>query len=477
MISRIATPAVRRAAIVFLLLLALAIGYVASAGGSSPAHAQADLDPSPGPSARASVVPVPGGAIPLSGATTPSGATPPSGATTAPNGATTPDGATTACGATVLEALSQVAQHVYNEGVASERTEIAERSIADSSALREAVESGNSVAVHSAAQALLASGHVTNLTVLRSNQVLATVGSPGALAPLNGTILSKRGAPIASFVTSVWADSGFISEMKGVIEGDVALRQDGHGVGGSFALPAGELPPAGTLTVHGELFQYASFPATAYPSGSLRIYILRTVHSTAAFCGQTPQDSLVKALGRVASLIYAGEGGAHAHTQVRRAQRDAALLQAVAERNPAATRKAVVQLVYDHTHIVRLRVSAGGQLLSDVGGPYVLAPVSAPLRLHGKLIGSMTLSIQDDEGYLRLAKRLVGLDVLMYMNPTTHPELVKNSLGPGVGGFSSVPVSGSYTYRGQNFRVFTLNARSFPSGPLRISVLIPIPYS
>ena len=80
------------------------------------------------------------------------------------------------------------------------------------------------------------------------------------------------------------------------------------------------------------------------------------------------------------------------------------------------------------------------------------------------------LSIQDDEGYLRLAKRLVGLDVLMQMGS----QLVKNSLGPNPG---RVPQSGLYHYRGHSFRVFTLAARSFPSGPLRISVLVPIPYS
>ena len=81
------------------------------------------------------------------------------------------------------------------------------------------------------------------------------------------------------------------------------------------------------------------------------------------------------------------------------------------------------------------------------------------------------LSIQDDEGYKRLAKRLAGLDVLMYMGPP--PSLVKNSLGPAPG---SVPDSGAYSYRGRSFRVFTLHAKAFPSGPLRITVLIPIPY-
>jgi hypothetical protein len=351
------------------------------------------------------------------------------------------------------------------------------RLIKGSRALRKAVEHGDASAARSAAQALLASGHLTNLTVIRGTQTLADLGSEGALAPLHGSILSATGAPIASFVTSVWADRGFLSELKGVVEGDVALREGNHSIAGSFAMPAGELPPAGTLTEHGTVFQYASFPASAYPSGSLRVYLLRSVSSTARICGASTQDTLVNTLSRVAALIYAGEGGPHALLQVHRAQQDSALLEAVAARNPVAARKAVVGLVYDHSHIVRLRVlAAGGHLLADVGGPYVLAPVSAPLRLHGKRIGELVLSIQDDEGYLRLARRLIGLDVLMYMNPT-HPELVKNSLGPGVGGFSSVPASGLFTYHGHTFRVFTLNARAFPSGPLRISVFVPIPYS
>jgi hypothetical protein len=152
-------------------------------------------------------------------------------------------------------------------------------------------------------------------------------------------------------------------------------------------------------------------------------------------------------------------------------QRDQALLHAVAARDPLATKAAIEALLTEH--IVRLRVSAPQKLLADVGGPFVLAPVSAALRLEGRAIGSFVLSIQDDEGYLRLTRRLAGLRVLMYTN-AAHPQLVKNSLGPSPG---TVPASGSYVYRGRSFRVFTVNARAFPSGPLTIRVLIPIPYS
>jgi hypothetical protein len=57
----------------------------------------------------------------------------------------------------------------------------------------------------------------------------------------------------------------------------------------------------------------------------------------------------------------------------------------------------------------------------------------------------------------------------MYMGSS----LVKNSLGPDPG---TVPASGPYEYRGSGYEVVTLNVRAFPSGPLTIRVLIPIPY-
>ncbi len=389
----------------------------------------------------------------------------------AQSGSTAPRGAVASnqsCAATAVEALRDVVRRVYREGVASERTGAAVHFIGASLPLRQAVERGDPQATRAAAEELIATGHMTNLRVMRGGQLLADVGSPAALAPLTGTLIGAGGSPIGTFVTSVWADEGFLAETGGITGGAAALRAHGRSVGGSFALPPGRLPAQGTVNVNGAEYQYSSFGAKLYPSGPARVYLLRTVHSTALLCGATSEDTVVKTLSHIASLIYAGEAGQRATAEVRRVQRDPALLSAVAARNPAATRRAVEGLL--NQHIVRLRVSAGGQLLSDVGGPYVLAPVSAPLRLGGRTIGSLVLSIQDDEGYKRLAGRLAGLDVLMYMGSA----LVKNSLGPNPG---TVPASGPYRYRGRDFQVFTINASAFPSGPLTIRVLIPIPYS
>ncbi len=373
------------------------------------------------------------------------------------------------CPATVLDALGKVLRRVYHEGISSERTGAARYLIAASVPLREAVIKGDATAATAAARALVANGHMTNLRVMSGPRILADVGGP-ALTPLRGTLVGPGGVPIGSYVTSVWSDSGFVQEGDGVAEGLVALRAKGRSIGGSFALAPGPLASRGTLTHGHDLYQYTSFAAEAFPAGALRIYLLRPVSSTTALCGHSGEDTTVNTISRVASRIYAAEAGGRTLTQVQRVQRDQPLLSAVARRDPVATKLAVEGLL--NQHIVRLRVSAAGKLLADVGGPYVLAPVSGQLRLAGRTIGSFVLSIQDDEGYLRLAKRLAGVKVLMYMNPT-HPKLVKNSLGAAPG---TVPDSGRYQNLGRHFRVFTIHAKAFPTGPLLIRVLIPIPY-
>jgi hypothetical protein len=378
------------------------------------------------------------------------------------------------CQQAVLTSLAAVLKRVYGEGIHSERTAAAEHMIQRSLPLRTAVEEGNPRAARAAVRTLLKTGHMTDLQVTAGGRLLASVG-PAALAPVHGTLKGASGSTIATYVYSVWEDRGFVAESTGVAEGLIALRQGDRSVGGSATLPAGALPPEGALNMHGVSYQYTTFPANAYPTGApVTVYLLKTSRTIDPLCGPTGEDTIVNTVSGVARLIYQAEGGARTLPQVRRIQRDVPLLRAVAAQDPAATKKAIVTLL--HHHVVRLRVSGRGGLLSDVGGPYVLAPVAAPLSLGGKRIGSVVLSIQDDEGYLRLTRRLAGLSVLMYM-ANANPSLVKNSLGPGVGGLESVPASGRFVYRGRTFRVFTIDAKAFPSGSLTIRVLIPIPYS
>jgi hypothetical protein len=292
---------------------------------------------------------------------------------------------------------------------------------------------------------------------------------------LHGTLTDSSGATIGSFVASVWANSGFLDETDGIAEGSAVLRAAGAPVGGpsalrSLPLPSGELSTQGTLSVRGVAYRYTSFPASAYPGGSpLRVYLLRSLRSIAPLCGATQDDTVVNTLSHVATLIYAAEVGRSTLPQIRRVQHNQALLAAVAHGAPEATRLAIDNLLNEH--IVRLRVlDASEKLISDVGGPYVLAPVRAPLRLNGRTIGSFVLSIQDDMGYRLLAERLAGLDVVMYRGS----QVVMSSFTPPP---THVPTTGSFSYKGDTYRAFTFQAEAFPSGPLRITDLIPIPYT
>jgi hypothetical protein len=101
-----------------------------------------------------------------------------------------------------------------------------------------------------------------------------------------------------------------------------------------------------------------------------------------------------------------------------------------------------------HLHVVRIRATdASGRLIDDVGGPYVLAPASAAVRLDGRRVGTVTLSIQDDTGYIKLMRRFTGAAVELRA--------------------ANGPVPGSTRPRGH---VFSFAATAFPSGPLRISL-------
>src|SRR6185437_6937128 len=94
----------------------------------------------------------------------------------------------------------------------------------------------------------------------------------------------------------------------------------------------------------------------------------------------------------------------------------APLLRALTARDLAATHRAVAKLVYHpRWHIVRLRViDRAGRVLADVGGPYVIAPVTGLLRVGARVLGSYVMSVQDDVGFTKLELHAEGNPIAVY---------------------------------------------------------------
>jgi hypothetical protein len=195
-----------------------------------------------------------------------------------------------------------------------------------------------------------------------------------------------------------------------------------------------------------------------------------TAPAPVQLCGSAGAETLARTVGLVATRIYANElSSSEVFADKRQVEGFSPLLSAVASGNRAAVREAVTSLVFSHTHVVRLRVTRGGEVLADVGGREILAPVSGSLRSGGRTVGHYVLSVQDDLGYVKLVNRFIGAPLVLRAGSRTLP--VAGALSPGP---ASIPAHGPVTYRNVTYEAFSFNAQVFPSGPLRISLLVPV---
>ncbi len=224
------------------------------------------------------------------------------------------------------------------------------------------------------------------------------------------------------------------------------------------------MPDSGTLSYGGQAYQAASLAGTAYPTGAVRIALL--VPSREISCPASTAQARVETLGHVGENIYEEEHeSADVTATLRTLERAPFFGRAVAEGSVAATRAAIERFFAEHLHVVRVRVMISGRLLVDVGGPYALAPVHGTLRLHGRVVGQFEMAIQDDAGYLKLARLFTGAQVLMRV----PGRQVMGTLSPGP---ATVPDRGNVTYGGRSYEAYSFVGEAFPSGPLRISLLI-----
>ena len=188
--------------------------------------------------------------------------------------------------------------------------------------------------------------------------------------------------------------------------------------------------------------------------------------TTAVSCPGDAAQTRVETLGHVGELIYRQELHSPAvAATVRHIENSSTFQRAVAARDATAVRAAIVGFFGEHIHVVRVRVTTNGRLLEDLGGPYVLAPVHGTVRSGGRVVGQFEMAIQDDAGYLRLAHLFTGAEMLM----RTGARQVMGTLSPGP---ANVPTRGPVSYRGHTYEAYSFSGEAFPSGPLRLSLLL-----
>lgn len=328
-----------------------------------------------------------------------------------------------ACSGTVDGALGGIARRIYAQAAAGRNVVGVRARLRQSTRLAAAVRAGDGAATVAALH-VVSKAQILRIRVTRGSRVLADLGRVPALAPVRGVIRDAAGRTVGRYVLSV----GSVAAIGG-ITGAVT----------------------GTRVVMGPHVQATtSFAATAYPSGATRIG-LRIPTAAARLCGASSGATRAAVLRAVGRRLFAVEStGAATRRVLRHVATDGGFRRAMRNRDPVALRAAIVRFFGQHTlHVVRIRATdASGALIGDVGGPYVLAPASRKvLAADGTLLGRVTLSVQDDTGYIKLMHRFTGADVVL-----------RTTAGIVPGSLRVPPGATTVSYR----------VRAFPAGPLRV---------
>ncbi len=381
-------------------------------------------------------------------------------ATGASTAATTIGAGPQACAEAVAAAYAEVAGRIYHQAATGRNVGQATHRVTNSAALISAARAGDAAATRAALRSLLL-GQIVRIEVLRGGHVLASAGSGDAVAPVAGTLPGTGGA---RYLLSVQADHTYTQVTHQVTGAEVLLLSGTRAVDGTISPPAStRIPAAGPVTIGSHSYQAITLPGTAYPAGALRIAVL--VPASELTCPANAALTRSAVLGRVGERIYEAEGKSPVvAATVRRMENTAAFKSAVARRDAAATRQAILGFFAAHIHVVRVRVLVGGKLLIDEGGPFALAPVTGTLRSGGRVIGTFVTALQDDAGYLKLARLFTGAQVLMRVGS----RQVMGTLSPGP---AQVPDDGTVSYGGRTYRAHSFTGTAFPSGKLRISLL------
>jgi hypothetical protein len=192
-----------------------------------------------------------------------------------------------------------------------------------------------------------------------------------------------------------------------------------------------------------------------------------------------PRRSRIDGIVAVAKASYRSEtGGRKLSQQLSRIARDGVLLGALYKGDVVgaqAEADAQLRSPGNHfDHVTRISVVRGSRALVNAtvnsDGVFVVAPGSRVLRLHGRLLGMLLVSIQDVTGYVKVVHDLTGADVVA----RGASRRVRASQGAPTG--VRLPPSGQVTIAGRRYFVRSFHETGWgnePSGnePLTIWIL------
>jgi hypothetical protein len=187
-----------------------------------------------------------------------------------------------------------------------------------------------------------------------------------------------------------------------------------------------------------------------------------------------PRRSRIDGFVIAAKVTYNNETkGAKLFEQLGRIARDGILLDALSRGDLASAQaEADAQLhspVNHLAHVTRISVIRGSRVLVNAtvnsDGVYVVAPGTRALRSHGRLLGTLLVSLQDVTGFVKLVHRLTGAEVLV-RGASGH---VRTSLGAAVS--VRLPMSGYVRIAEHGYFVRSFREIGWGNEPLTVWIL------
>ncbi|MCW3016214.1 MAG: hypothetical protein JWO02_3306 [Solirubrobacterales bacterium] len=352
------------------------------------------------------------------------------------------------CRQVATNELADVARRVYAQAVQGGGVVTAVKRLQRSSALATAVSGGRRTAVEAA---FLPIRHqIVRIELFDLTHRVYSFGTKPTFAPIRGDLHDAGGRVVGHFILAVSDQRAYSALVQRLARAATVFRTGPHAASRKG-------------------FQTIALATHAYPSGPLHIDV-QIPTPPSALCGADNADTRLRTIGYVGRRLLAAERNSRAVEQTLRfAAHDPAFRAATAANDPAAIRAVIIRDFFgNHSHhIVRVRVTRGSQLIYDLGGPYVLQPATGTVRSpDGKTSATFTLAVQDDTGYIKLMHRFTGADVQL-----TSPlgKVPGSTLAPGP---DQIPDHGPVTYQGRRYLADSYTGTAFPSGTLRISLLV-----